>query len=936
MRLLSTALLVLIFCNAYSQPKVSVVTQHNDLNRTGWNNSEKILNHANVNSTTFGCIGTLSVDDEIYAQPLIVQNMNAGGYSGSVLFTATVNNSVYAFNADDVSEGAPLWHINLNPAGQRAPNIFDLKDDYYGSPCGGNYRDFSGRIGLVGTPVIDTLSHTLYVATKSIDNNGKFYAYLNAIDLSTGMHKTGSPHVITAEVSGIGEGNNNGVVSYDAKYQNQRPALLLYNNTVYVASASHCDWGPYHGWILGFDANTLSLKYTYNTTPDGWAGGIWMAGQGISVGADGNLYAVTGNGTTSADNNNPRGGRSESLLKLSPQLDLLDWFTPSNYEYLDQADLDYGSDGALLVPNTTLTISGSKEGISYVVDYTNMGRYNATNAQVKDTLVFNPEKQGYVHVHGSPVYANLNNGEFVYAWAETFKLRQFAFNRSSGTFENDFKQGFRNLDNGMPGAMLSLSSDDADTSTAIVWACFPFSGNANNQVRPGSIAAYRANDVSTGELWNSDQIKNDAVGNFAKFNSPTIANGKVYVPTFSQALKVYGTGCAAGFTYANGSGLKAEYYNQSTATSGYNALPDVVRLDNTVNFNWGKQSPAPAISADVFKARWKGKLTPLTDGTYTLYVIASDGVRLYINNQLLIDSWTDKQITTHKAQVSLLKANDYDIRLEYYSNTNDATCILQWSEQNVCKQNIPASQLFASTAKCGSNGTGLLAEYFSNTPVAAPFPATADVKQLEPQIDFNWGPGSPPGISNDLFKARFTGFVQSLDAGTYTFYLTGDDGIRLWVNNQLLIDKWIDQGASEYSASINLPECTKNSIRVEFYENGGDAVCKLEWSGPTKEREVIPTSQLFILADSIPAKPDFLIYPNPHHSGNLTIVTNASLTRGGQLMIYNMLGQIVQTNKIDPVLQNGTFTIPVNLARGMYIVQFAAEGKIFRAKLMVQ
>ena len=120
-----------------------------------------------------------------------------------------------------------------------------------------------------------------------------------------------------------------------------------------------------------------------------------------------------------------------------------------------------------------------------------MGRFNSTNSQVKDTLEFNPNRLGFVHVHGSPVYAQLSEGEFVYAWSESFNLRQFTFDRNTGTFLNTYKQGNRKLDNGMPGAMLSISSNGADTSSAIVWACFPTSGNANNQVRPGTFAAYR-------------------------------------------------------------------------------------------------------------------------------------------------------------------------------------------------------------------------------------------------------------------------------------------------------------------------------------------------------------------------------------------------------------------------------------------------------------
>ena len=935
MRLFLPALFILACMSSFCQTGVSIVTQHNDLNRTGWNDKETVLNHSFLSSGKFGCIGTFGVDDQVYAQPLLVDKINIGSYTGSVLYVATVNNTVYAFNANDVSEGAPLWEINLVPAGQRTPNVVDLRDAG-GGPCSNLYRDYSGNFGIVGTPVIDTLSNTLYVATKTIDNNGIFYAYLNALDLRTGQHKAGSPHLITAEVAGTGVGNKNGKIAYLPKYQNQRPALLLYNNTVYVASASYCDWGPYHGWILGFDAATLNLKYTYNTTPDGLAGGIWMAGQGISVGQDGNFYVVTGNGTTSPDNIDPS-GRSESLIKLSPQLKPLDWFTPANYDYLDKQDLDYGCDGVLIIPNSTTTISGSKEGISYVVDYNNMGRYTSKNIKVKDTLEFNPYRTGFVHVHGSPVYAKLNTGEFVYAWSESFKIRQFTYDRARGTFSKTFKQGSRVLDNGMPGAMLSVSSLGADTSSAIVWTCFPTSGNANNQVRPGTFAAYRATDVSAGELWNSNHAPNDAIGSFAKFNAPSVANGKVFVATFSKAIKVYGAICStARVQYGSGDGLKGEYFSNSSSSSGFPLSATTIQPDLSINFNWCNSNPAPGITPANFKARWTGKLRPLTDDKYTLYLTANDGVRLWINNILLIDSWTNKTTTTNTGSIFLQKSSDYDIKIEYFSASKMSSCILQWSAPGICKQNIPTSQLYPETAKCSSNGAGLLAEYFTNAVSTAPFPAVATVKKTEPVIDFNWVAGSPDGISNDLFEARFSGYLQSLDSGKYTFYVTSDDGIRLWVNNQLLLDKWVDRSTTEDSGFINLPQCTKNAIRLEYYEKGGNAVCKLEWSGPTIARQVIPMGQLFTKPDSAITSRDFAIYPNPNRIHSLTITTAANLQQGGQVVIYNILGQKLINNVIAPVATpHGTIIIPFNLSRGIYIVKLFADDKTYSTKLLV-
>ncbi|MBI1227006.1 MAG: T9SS type A sorting domain-containing protein [Bacteroidetes bacterium] len=915
--------------------QVSVLTQHNNTYRTGWNDRETVLNHSNVLPGKFGLMGTLAVDDQVYAQPLVALDVTIGSFTGSVLYVGTVNNTLYAFNADDVTSPAPLWQTNLNPAGQRAPDIFDLEDNEHGKPCGGNYRDFSGKLGLVGSPVIDSISKTIYVATKTVDANGNFYAYLNALDITTGQHRAGSPHLIEAQSNGTGDGNVNGIIAYDAKFQNQRPALLLYNNTVYVASASHCDWGPYHGWILGFDATTLDLEYTYNATPNGWAAGIWMAGQGISIGDDGNLYVSTGNGTTGANNNDLTGGRSESLLKLSPQLALLDWFTPANYQYLDDLDLDYGCDGVLIIPNTSTTISGSKEGLSYVVDYNDMGRLTPGNTQVKDTLIFNPINTGFVHVHGSPVYAKLSTGEFVYAWAESFKIRQFEFDGSTHTFLNDFKQGNRNLDNGMPGAMLSVSSHQQDTASAIVWACFPTSGNANNQVRPGTLAAYRANDVSKGELWNSDMNEHDVLGNFAKFNSPTIANGKVYTPTFSNCIKIYGELCAdpiSNIQYGDGIGLKAEYYS-NTPGNDFPMDADIVKLDKNINNNWGSEAPLAGISNDYFKVRWTGKLRPLTDDNYTIYLTASDAARLWINNALVIDHWMAGPVNTYTYTLALQANMDYDIVLEYFSSTNNASCTLQWSAPGICKEVIPSSQLFAPVAACTGTGTGLNAAYFSNTPVAAPFPAVATVETVVPTIDFNWGQGAPAGISPDLFKARFTGYIQSTDAGTYTFYATADDGVRLWVNNILLVDAWVDQGETEYQAQINLDACTAYPLRMEYYENGGAALCKLAWSGPIFERQPVSSVQL-TATEEVLSPDDFLLYPNPADE-SITIESAIAFKEKDSFAIYDVLGR--QVGAVIHVLP-GTrqVTIPVHvLANGVYWLRMTtADGKVNSRKFV--
>ena len=189
--------------------------------------------------------------------------------------------------------------------------------------------------------------------------------------------------LITATTTGTGDGSKNGVITFNAQKQNQRPGLLLHDGTIYICWASHCDWGPYHGWVMGYDASSLQQKYVYNATPNGGLAGIWMSGQPPSVDDQGNLLITTGNGTTGQNGNpNDTVNRGSSLIKLSPELQVIDFFTPSNYDYLNEADRDYGINGALIIPGTHLSLSGSKDGGLYLIDNDHMGGTRIDNSNV--------------------------------------------------------------------------------------------------------------------------------------------------------------------------------------------------------------------------------------------------------------------------------------------------------------------------------------------------------------------------------------------------------------------------------------------------------------------------------------------------------------------------------------------------------------------------
>ena len=537
------SLFITIF-NLPDYAQVSVIMQHNDLKRTGWNNQEKVLTQNNVQTATFGKLFSRTVDEQIYAQPLVVANLKIAGARHNVVFLATVNNSVYAYDAEISTASTPFWKINLTPTGYRA-----IKNSDMSGACGGNYKDFSGKMGIVSTPALDTISKTLYVVVRSVDSTSspkKFVQYLHAINILTGAERPNSPVYITASVSGNGAGNISGNITFDQQRQNQRSALLLFNNIVYISWASHCDWGPYHGWVMGYDATTLQQKIVYNDTPDGDNGGIWMSGQGPAVDDSGYIYLSTGNGTVGSNGNaNVITNRGESILKMTPQagtLKVVDFFTPADYTKLEQLDLDYGCDGVLLLPQTHLSLSGSKESLLYLTDNNNLGKMQANNGGAKQVIDINAKGSGDHHLHGTPVYyVNKNRKEYIYAWAEGGLLKQLPFKRSAGVFDTaHIITGTTILPNGMPGAMLAISSSGTNNSTGILWASHPLSGDANHAVVPGILQAFDANDV-TRELWNSDMNPGrDSVGKFAKFVCPTIANGKVYLATFSGRLDVYG------------------------------------------------------------------------------------------------------------------------------------------------------------------------------------------------------------------------------------------------------------------------------------------------------------------------------------------------------------------------------------------------------------
>ena len=513
-----------------------VLTFHNNPARTGLNDHETTLVPANVNQDNFGLLFNLSVDGKVDAQPLYISSVAIHGVGRrNVVVVATEHDSVYAFDADS---GTPYWHVSLL-SNQEVPS------DNRG--CG----QVSPEIGITATPVIIRESGnpgTIYLVAMSKANGKKTTVYhqrLHALSLADGSEVAGSPVEVEASSPGKGPGNNgSGHVIFNPADYKERAALLLHNNIVYTAWASHCDIAPYTGWIIGYHVNSLARVRVLNVDPngrpsspflpDGSGNSFWGSGAGLSVDNNGYLYGLSANGPFGelSSNGFPKDGDyGDTFLKLSAQtLDVVDYFTPYNQAQDAAADTDLGSGGTLVLPNMTaasgeivhLAVGAGKDGNIYVVNRNRMGKINlktSDNSNIYQEVVLGDS------IFGSPAYFN---GCLFYGGVNA-TLKQFTFHdgllSTSPTSATTVSFGY-------PGTTPSVSSSGRDSG--IVWAYEnASSGNA-------VLHAYSALDL-TQELYNSTQAPNnrDAFGTGNKFIVPTICNGKVFAAS-TNSVGVFG------------------------------------------------------------------------------------------------------------------------------------------------------------------------------------------------------------------------------------------------------------------------------------------------------------------------------------------------------------------------------------------------------------
>ena len=509
---------------------VAVLTGRDDNARTGQNTNETMLTLANVNTNSFGKLFSHALDGYMMTQPLILPNIAIPGHGiHNLVVAATENDSVYVYDADSGNgpNAQPLWRVSfIDPAAGITP--LQSAVDLQASSSPGFYGPL---VGISGTPVIDPVTGTVYVAAKTkeiADGVTNFVYRLHALDVATGTEKFGGPIVIDGSVPGVGDG----FVPYDTvnflplKHMN-RPALLLANGILTVTFTSHQDFPPYHGWVFTYNAYTLQPLGVFNTTPNGSAGGIWQASSGPAADASGNIYFETGNGTFDAYNDN----YGDSVVRLSTDggLTLADYFTPYNQLTLNLEDLDIGSAGLMLLPDSVgsaahphLLVAGSKSGVFWLLDRDDLGQYNASDDSQIVQEISGETKGMWV----TPAYFN---GTIYYCAAgdnvKAFAIANGAINTTPVSTSTDTI--------GYPGSSLSISANGV--SNAIVWGL----DTSANQNGPAVLHAYNATNLAV-ELYNSSQnLARDNPGLAVKYTMPTIANGKVYVGT-ANYLSVFG------------------------------------------------------------------------------------------------------------------------------------------------------------------------------------------------------------------------------------------------------------------------------------------------------------------------------------------------------------------------------------------------------------
>jgi len=501
--------------------QAQVTTSQYDNARTGATLSETALTPQNVNPKQFGKLGVMKVDGVVFAQPLFVPGVEIPGKgTHDVLFVATEHDSVYAFDAGRPND-PPLWKTSFL---DEKREVTTLSSHDVSCPF------IEPEVGITTTPVIDLKTGTLYVLARTMIRHAmasnEYFQHLHALAITTGVEKFGGPKLIAASAPGRGDDSNKEQqIAFNPLRENPRAALLLTNGNLFLTWASSCDRGPYHGWVMAYDPESLAQKAGLNVTPDGNEGGIWESDTGPAADADGNVFVPTGNGTFNVST----GGKDygDSVLKLGlkgSSLAILDYFTPRDQEHMADTDMDLGSAGPVLLPDQPgphrhLLLQPSKDKRIFVLDRDALGKFHSNRDAIVQTQ---PVSGGG---YGAMAYWN---GHAYYV-GEDDALRDYAVNNG------ELK----------PTAASSIKFDGGATPTvsangnkdAVVWVASKKS--SGGRVRQAVLYAFDAANVVQPIYNSATNAAHDGAGMAARFVIPVVVNGRVYLGTRSE-VDVYG------------------------------------------------------------------------------------------------------------------------------------------------------------------------------------------------------------------------------------------------------------------------------------------------------------------------------------------------------------------------------------------------------------
>jgi hypothetical protein len=508
-----------------SKPRgVSVVTYHYDNLRTGWDDSERSLSYQNVKNGSFGLLHTVTLDDQVSTQPLVVSPASRKGVRSSsehdVAYVATESNTIYAI---DAATGEILFSRNLGKPVQ--------------APLGCTAN--GPNVGVDGTPVIDLNANVMYVIAYTLKGRTPTY---NLHELSlTDLSDVVTPVAVSASHSLT----NGKTYKFDAAVERQRPALLEANGNIYAGFGSFCDYSGSlsRGWLLGWQAGSLTPLAANRLTDslgkssdDFFLSAIWMSGYGLAADPSGNVYFVTGNSDPSSYNGVTN--VQESVVKVNSDLTkLLSIFTPSDVKQLDEGDTDFGSGGVMLLPSATpYAVAAGKTGTMFLLDQTHLGGFNKhRNNDLAEEQIggcwcgesyFDAAKDSLSRIVAS-------GGNSVTVW----KVKTSPKPKLVPAGTSQYLPGGQD-----PGFFTTISSAGTQ-SGAIIWAV------ARPQYVPGSITLLAFKSEPQGPSSTLETLYQATAGYWAATQAnanivPVVANGKVYVASYEQ-LDIFGLGGSA-------------------------------------------------------------------------------------------------------------------------------------------------------------------------------------------------------------------------------------------------------------------------------------------------------------------------------------------------------------------------------------------------------